>query len=196
MTFKLGLTGNMGMGKSYAAAEFVRHGWKLWDADEQVHGLYAKGGRAITDMAQIVPDAIVGGAVDRVILKTKIAQDPTLLTEIEELVHRLLSEERQNFINDNKGQNLIFDIPLLFENALENHFHATATVHIKEDLQQQRVIERGTMSAQDVAFYLARQMPIEEKLKRSTFAIDGSNVEAMTKDVAFIIMKTKDTHHA
>src|SRR5262249_42000594 len=65
----LGLTGSIGMGKSATALMFAAEGCPVYDADAEVHRLYARGGAAVGPVGDAFPGVVEDGAVNR----TKLA---------------------------------------------------------------------------------------------------------------------------
>jgi len=107
MTFRLGLTGSIGMGKSTTARMFRELGVPVWDADATVHRLYAVGGAAVGPVSSLVPDAIKDGAIDRDRLKSALKTDPDLLVRLESIVHPLVATDRADFIATHRDAPLI-----------------------------------------------------------------------------------------
>ncbi|SNR36956.1 dephospho-CoA kinase [Puniceibacterium sediminis] len=186
MRFKLGLTGSIGMGKSTTAKMFAEQGCALWDADAAVHRLYSAGGAAVLPMQALFPDAVTDDGIDRAMLREIIAEDPDAIRQIEAIVHPLVQQDRQRFIDANPDQIGVFDIPLLFETGGDAAMDAVACVTVSGEIQRQRVLERGTMSVEQFEQILARQMPIAEKLGRSDYRIETDTLEharAQVQDV-------------
>lgn len=172
MSFKLGLTGSIGMGKSTTAQIFADLGCAVWDADAAVHRIYGTGGAAVAPMAAAFPDAIQDSAVSREALKRLIAADATVLKQIEAIVHPLVAADRARFIAETEAEVLVFDIPLLFETGGDREMDATATVFTDAETQKQRVMARGTMSEAQFEAIRAKQMPIAEKRARADYEIE------------------------
>jgi len=171
MTFKLGLTGSIGMGKSTTAQMFVDLGCALWDADATVHQLYAPGGAAVAPMAAAFPDAVDGKSVSRAALRQIIALDPAALRQIEAIVHPLVAKHRAEFVAGIDADIIVFEIPLLFETGGDAAMDATVCVFVPDDIQEERVMERETMTHEQFLAIRAKQMPADEKCARSDYVI-------------------------
>ena len=171
----VGLTGSIGMGKSTTAAMFAAEGVPVYDADAEVHALYAKGGAAVEPLEAAFPGVVVDGAVDRARLSHLVVGKPDELKKLEAIVHPLVGESRVGFFQKAVAEGadiVILDIPLLFETGGEKRMDAVVVVSAPADLQRQRVMARPGMDEAKLDAILARQMADAEKRARAHFVID------------------------
>ena len=190
--FKLGLTGSIGMGKSTTAQMFGDLGCDVYDADAAVHRMYGKGGRAIEPMRTLIPTAVVDGEISRDHLRQAIMADPTLLKQIEGVVHPLLGQDRADFLANVTSDIVVFDIPLLFETGGQVTMNAVACVWIDAATQEQRVMDRGIMTKEQFEAIRAKQLPADEKRDRADYVIITDTPEharAQVADIVSIIRK-------
>lgn len=170
-----GLTGSIGMGKSTVLKMFEELGAVVWNADEAVHRLYAKGGLGVAAVAREFPEAIADGAVDRERLAALVLGKPERLRRLEEIVHPLVSDDREDFLvraESDRADVVMLDIPLLFEKGYEEAFDAVVVVSAPADVQRARVLARPGMSAAKFEAILSQQTPDAEKRARADYVID------------------------
>jgi dephospho-CoA kinase len=186
----VGLTGSIGMGKSTTAAMFAAEGVPVYDADAEVHALYAKGGAAVAPLEAAFPGVVVDGAVDRAKLSHHVVGKPDELKRLEAIVHPLVGESRVGFFQKAVADGadiVILDIPLLFETGGEKRMDAVVVVSAPADLQRERVLARPGMDEAKLDAILARQMADAEKRARAHFVIDTSQgldaARAQVRDV-------------
>jgi dephospho-CoA kinase len=179
MSFRLGLTGSIGMGKSTTAAMFAAEGIPVWDADAAVHRLYEPGRSAALAIAGLFPEAIgADGRVDRPALRRVIRSDPAALDRINAAVHPLVRQDRAGFLAARTGSAIVLlDIPLLYESGLADDCDAVAVVSAPTEVQRDRVLARG-MTEAEFALILSRQMPDAEKRARADYVIPTTSLEA------------------
>lgn len=194
MTFRLGLTGSIGMGKTATAALFADEGIPVWDADAAVHRLYATGGAAVVGIAALHPAATVSGVVDRAVLKSWIASDPNALARIEAVVHPLVAADRNAFLAKAAGDLVVLDIPLLFEKGTDATLEATLLVTAPAILQRQRVLSRPGMTEAQFDLILSRQMPDAEKRARATHILETLSEASAQAYVRALIAFIRTTH--
>ena len=171
MSFLLGLTGSIGMGKSTTAGFFKDAGCDVWDADAAVHRLYEKQGAAVAPLSNLFPKALIEGAISRQVLKHELQKNPDLIGQLEAIVHPLVAQDRQTFIDSAQSNILVFDIPLLFETGADAHMNAVICVTIDEEEQKKRVLERGTMNEEMFEQIKSRQWSNFQKCEKADFVI-------------------------
>ena len=179
MSYLLGLTGSIGMGKSTTAALFAARGCLIWDADLAVHRAYNEGGDGVAEIRKIAITAVDSNSVNRDKLRTLILEDPTLLAKIEAIIHPIVQKDRQAFIASNPGSILVFDIPLLFELNSESDFDAVACVLSTFEMHKTRVMARPGMTRTHLEMIISKQLPAADKAARANYIINTA-----TKDIA------------
>lgn len=191
MTYVLGLTGSIGMGKSTTAQMFSSEGVPVWDADATVRMLYAKGGAAALIVAQKYPDAMDKGAVSREKLRHLIAQTPGVLDELQAIVHPLVAADRANFLSVTTSPVVLLDIPLLFETGADTQCDGIVVVTVSPEEQKRRVLMRGEMTEADLDLILSRQIPDAEKRAKADWIIETVSVDAARQAVRSILAEIK-----
>ncbi len=188
MSFVLGLTGSIGMGKSTTAAIFAAEGVPVWDADAVVHRLYAPGQAGALAIAALFPDAIAAdGGVVRPRLRAILQADPTALDRLNAVVHPLVAKDRSKFLAGKTASDIVvLDVPLLFEAGLAAACDAVAVVSASPKMQRERVLARG-MSEADLALILSRQMPDAEKRTLADHIIPTTDLETARAAVKTVL---------
>lgn len=189
--YLIGLTGSIGMGKTETARLFARLNVPVYDADASVHRLYEPGGAAVDAIAREFPDCVADGSVDRDALARRIAIDPTVLPRVEQLVHPLVAEDQQRFLNDAQAKGaemVVFDIPLLFETGGHARMDAIVVVSAPENVQRARVLSRQGMTEDKLDRILSRQTPDAEKRAKADFVVEtGRGLEHAFEQVKQIV---------
>ena len=172
----IGLTGSIGMGKSTTARMFADEGVPVFDADAEVHRLYAKGGAAVPLIRAVFPDAVEHGAVVRDRLAARMRADPLNLEVLESFIHPMVGEAREAFLREHRGAPaVLFDIPLLFETGGDARVDTVVVVSCAPQTQAARVLARPGMSEEKFRFVLSQQVPDADKRARANFVISTEN---------------------
>jgi dephospho-CoA kinase len=190
----LGLTGSIGMGKSTTAKLFAEAGVPVYDADATVHRIYE--GEAVPAIEAAFPGTTSDGKVDRAKLSAKVVHDPAPIQRLEQIVHPMLRSYHQKFLQDAEQAGapvVVMDVPLLFETGGEKRVDAVVVVTTAPEVQRERILARGTMTAETLDAILARQTPDAEKRRRADFVVDTSHgldpVRVRIRDILAEVVK-------
>jgi len=177
----VGLTGSIGMGKSTAAARFREHGIEVFDADAEVHRLYA--GPLAPDIERAFPGSLTDCKVDRAKLSARLVAEPQGFKRLESIVHPRIREGERRFLQAEHARGAsvaVLEVPLLFEAGGYRTVDVRIVVSAPGDIQRRRVLQRPGMTEAKFETVVARQIPEAEKRARADFVVDTGGTFAET----------------
>lgn len=191
---RVGLTGNIGTGKSTVSGIFVDEGCHVIDADTITHEL-------LSDDAGVA-DAVVREfglevldpttkKIDRKKLGAVAFSDPSRREALTRILHPVIFVRQQAFLErvaqqDPDGIGIV-DAALMIETGRYKIFDKVVVVVCAPDQQRERLRERGLSDA-EIDARVAAQMPMEEKARVADYVIDNSgSVEETRKQVAGVV---------
>lgn len=170
-TWRIGLTGGIGSGKSTVARFFANKGAAVIDADAISRQVTAPGGRALQDICNTFGRHMMGadGALNRQIMRELIFKDPTAKQLLEKIIHPLIGliTNEQALAATQSGHNcLIFDVPLLVESGdrWRQQLDRVVVVDCDEATQIQRVMLRSGLSTEEVQSIMSQQASRAQRL--------------------------------
>ena len=121
------------------------------------------------------------------VLKRIIGADPSALKRIEAIVHPLVFADRAAFRKKAASEILVFDIPLLYEAGGAAEMDAVACVLVSPEVQEERVMARGTMTREQFLSIRDKQMPASEKAAKADYVIVTDTLEHARRQVADVL---------
>ncbi|APG61752.1 dephospho-CoA kinase [Sphingorhabdus lutea] len=186
----VGLTGSIGMGKSTIGKIFAKYDIPIFDADAEVHKLQGPGGALIPQIEQAFPGSTNETGVDRQILGAMVLGNPDKLAKLEVIIHPVLAEIRQKFIEQHHDKEMIlFDIPLLFEKNGQKLLDKVILVSAPASIQRQRVLERPGMTEEKFNQILSLQMPDAQKRLLADYIIENGGTLQQSEEQVVTLLK-------
>ena len=140
-SYVVAVTGPVGSGKSTVSNIFKENGFKYLNADNIVHQLY-KDKKVQNDISKFIPSLkVTNGEIDHAYLKQYLIDNPVMKAKLEQYVHPLVGEYIKKEIKKSK-QNIVMEVPLLFESHLDELADDIVYVDVNPDIQIERLKKR------------------------------------------------------
>jgi dephospho-CoA kinase len=181
----VGLTGGVGSGKSTVAAILRELGAAVVDADEASHAVYEPGTPGFAAVVREFGDSFVrDGRIDRKALGELVFRDADALQRLNAIVHPLVRDWmalRTAEAVERGAEVVVQDVPLLFENGLDELFPTVVLVWVPSEVQVERLVGGRGFTPERAREVIAAQMPIDEKRGRATHVIDNTGTLESTR---------------
>ena len=165
---------------------FRELGATVVDADEASHEVYAPGSPGFDAVvSEFGPEYVRDGRIDRERLGELIFQDEDARHRLNAIVHplvRLWMSARTIEAERDGADVVIHDVPLLFENGLQDIYSDVVLAYVPKALQLRRLVEGRGLDKDRAEAIIASQTPIEEKRGRAQHIIDNSGSREATRE--------------
>ena len=188
----VGLTGNIGCGKSSLSDIFRAEGIKIIDADIIARQIY-EDEKLLSKVYETFGNDIKNedGSLNRKALGRIVFSDDEKLIQLNKLTHPVIRQKVSDEIEEYKSQNeeiVILDAALHVESDYLNFIDKLLVVTCKENIQIERIIARDNCSIEEALGRIKSQMSQENKVKYADYVIDNSATLSELRKKAFIFM--------
>lgn len=186
---QVGLTGNIGSGKSTVARLFAERGAAVIDADVLARAATADPAVLREIAATFGQDLVIDGKLNRSRLAAVVFDDPEARARLNAVVHPWVRHEREAEVAALEAQTpppavIVHDVPLLFEVGLDAEMDKTLVVDAPLELRLARAIQRSGLTPDEVRARDAAQLPLAEKVRRADFILhNDGDMAALRRQV-------------
>ena len=108
-----------------------------------------------------------------------------------------MTKLRNEFVQKQHSDIVLYDIPLLFEKGYEDEIDYIVVVSAPPEVQKERVLKRHAMTEKKFQDILSKQMPDKEKRSRADFIIQtDKGIEYAEAQAIEILQKIRDLNNA
>lgn len=182
----IGITGGIGLGKSIICKVFATMGIPIYEADSSAKFLInndlalKKSIQHLLGKQAYTPT----GEYNRTWVASQVFKNPTLLKQLNVIVHPRVREDAENWIQQHsKAPFVLYEAALMKATGDGNHFDKVIVVIAPIDIRIKRVQERDSRSEQAIRDIIARQISDEERLKIADFVIVNDEIKPLLEQV-------------
>ncbi len=187
---KIGLTGNMGSGKSTVSKLFEPLGFKVFDMDIIAKDLYhipevTRKAEKILNISIQLPN----GNINYPAIAEKYFNNRDIYVSLNEVLFDVLREKTKCIINENLNNNIIIEAAMLFEIGLQQYFDHIIVVSASLEERMDRVFKRNGWSREKFLERENNQLAQDYKEAHANYIIYNDTHSSVTMQVNNIIDK-------
>jgi dephospho-CoA kinase len=182
---KVGLTGNIGSGKSVVSKIFETLKLPVYHSDNEAKFILDKP-EIIQQLVRLFTIAIIdaSGKIERRKLASIVFNDSKKLSLLNGIIHPAVLADFSSWVEmQNRVPYVVMESAILFETGYYKLFDKIIVVSAPEDIRIQRVMKRDGMSRVDVESRIQNQMPEEEKVLKADFNIVNNSLTLVIPQV-------------
>ena len=169
---KIGLTGGIGVGKTFVAKLFYQMGIPVFNADIEAKKCMVEDEKLmIAVQLAFGKNIYVNGILQKKELAKIVFNNDVALAKLNTLVHPVVKQKFEDWCKAKTAKLVIKEAAILFESEANLGLDAVICVSATETLRIARVQKRDESSVEDIKSRMNKQMPQAEKEKLADFVI-------------------------
>jgi dephospho-CoA kinase len=175
----IGLTGNIGSGKSAVSGLLAERGATIIDADVLARDAVMKGSPALDQIIAKWGNGVLDseGNLDRAALRHVVFDNQDDLDALNEIVHPEVLKRRDDEVDAARARGdkvVVAVIPLLFERHLADEFDSIVLVDAPRSARLDRIVKDRGIDEAEAMKMIASQMPSDLKRARADYVIENA----------------------
>lgn len=182
---QIGITGNIGSGKSTVAKIFATLGIPIYDADARAKQVMTNNLPLKEALIQLLGEQayLANGSLDRAFIAAKVFKSQDLLNALNALVHPAVYKDYEDWVLVQTAPYVVKEAALLYESESYKQLDKIMVVHCSDELRIQRTMQRDQSTREAVVERLQKQMPQAEKMARADFLINNDESQLLIPQV-------------
>jgi len=176
---KIGLTGGIGVGKTYVAEIFQQMGVPVFNADVEAKNCMAEDKGLMQNVkASFGKNMYDNGVLQKEELAKIVFNNSERLAELNALVHPIVKQRFEDWCTQQTAELVIKEAAILFESDAHLGLDAVICVSATEKVRIRRVKNRDGSSVAEIKSRMDKQMPQSKKEELADFVIvnDGEQL--------------------
>jgi dephospho-CoA kinase len=180
----IGLTGNIGTGKSTVARMLAELGAEAIDADQVTREVMRAGTPVHAAIVEAFGSGVLAadGEIDRQRLGSIVFADPAALVRLESIVHPATIAAVDRRVAASEASVVVIEAIKLIEAGMADGCDTVWVTACRPDQQVERIVEARGMSRAEIEQRVRAQPPQAAKIARADVVIDTSSTLAQTRD--------------
>lgn len=181
---KVGITGNIGSGKSLVCKIFNYLGINTFFSDEETKKLYYQPEIKEHIIKHFGEDVYFNdGNLNRQLLSHHLFNNPESLEYIESILYPALNDSFDRWCEEQDSDYVLFESAIIFEKSYDKYFDKIIFVSASEEIRFQRALERDRCSEEQLRSRMRLQWSEEEKIKLSDYVINNNGDEMLIPQI-------------
>jgi dephospho-CoA kinase len=177
MTLVVGLTGNIGSGKSTICKIFQSIGVAVFNADNEAKNILNLDDTRVELNEKFCKDEIeINGVLDIGKIALFVFSDPEKLEKLNNIIHPKVYKRFQVWLSSHTKHNyVLIEAAILFESGFNKYVDLSVNVHAAKEVRLKRVENRDKADRKSVLNRMNNQYSDELKIELSTYTIYNEN---------------------